>query len=362
MKILLVTLHSQNNNFGSVLQAFSLSQFLIENSYYVETLDYRPYYSNGATNFKAGLKKLLINLVFFPHFIIRKKKFDNIIGRQELSRHYTNSQEIFNDPPVADVYMIGSDQVWNPNYLCGQDDIYYLKFVRKAHKMSYAASMGTSISDIRQLKAIENKIFDFDYISLREQQSVEEFHSIGFKKPEYVLDPVFLHNKAYYQNIEVKPKLKGYILAYIIHKDPFIAEVVKYVRKKTGKKVILIGGFQSKCKYDYYPRTAGPAEFLGYIDNADIIITSSFHGLAFAHIYNKQFLVVLPHGNTLRLTNIMNSAGTSERVIQDISDVDRVMGNNIDFNYVNAHLADRISKSKDYLLGALKSISDGKDL
>ena len=178
----------------------------------------------------------------------------------------------------------------------------------------------------------------------------------GRKDAEFVLDPVFLHDRAYYRQIAAKPRQNGYILAYIIHKDQFIADVVKMIAQKTNKKVIQIGGFAAKCDYDIFDRTAGPCEFLGLIDNADFVITSSFHGLAFSHIFEKQFSVVMPYDNILRLENILEVFGTQDRVIKKLEDVELELNQKIDYSSVNLKIAALRSKSCDFLEKNLKRI------
>lgn len=353
MKILLVTLHSQNNNFGSVLQAHSLTQFLNENGYDVEILDYRPYYSNGGLNPLSMLKKICTNVMFFPFFIRRKRNFDSVVNLQKMTKRYTSIKEINRDVLSYDLYMIGSDQVWNTKYLCGKDPVYYLDFTDSEKKMSYAASLGSYIEKESILMELKRRIEHFKYVSFREKVSAIQMKQVGMENAEYVLDPVFLHNVDYYRKMQKTPKRKGYIFTYIIHKDNLIRQVINHVKELTGKDVVELGGFQSKCDSDYYPRTAGPKEFLGYMDNADIVITSSFHGLAFAHIYNKQFIVVMPNDNQLRLENILETAGTEDRVVKSVEDVDNLLKNPINYTGVNERIEKMRNSSVHYLLDSL---------
>lgn len=362
MKILLVTLHSQNNNFGSVLQAYSLTKFLEESGFDVETLDYRPFYSNGGLTKLKRLKKIIVNTIFLFAFIKRKKRFDSIINKQVLTRRYNTISELLKDKPIADIYMIGSDQVWNTNYLCGNDPVYYLDFVQSSHKMSYAASVGRLINDDSQLLELKNKLKDFKFISFRENKTAQQMQQVGLSSAKYVLDPVFLHDADYYRKLQTDIKRQNYILAYIINKDPFISEVLDYVRKKTGKRIIEIGGFQSKCNSNEFLRSAGPREFLALIDNADMVVTSSFHGLAFSHIYNKQFIVVMPQGNTLRLENILETAGTTSRVVNHISQVDDLLKHKINYSEVNAIILEKRKESINYLISSIKCFENDGNL
>lgn len=348
-KVLLLTLHSQNNNFGSVLQAHSLYSCLKEFGLDVTTLNYQPYYSNGVNSPKMFAQKALTNLLFLPFFLIRTKRFNRLIKSKRLTKKATHSSELHSISKGYDVFMIGSDQVWNPHYLCGRDDAYFLKFTDSENKVSYAASIGTQDVTDDELDIIADKLADFKYVSLREKKSCVQLKEHGLQNVKYVLDPVFLHDENYYQKLASKAvNESGYILAYVIHKDEFISQVIDRLAKVMNKPVIQIGGFAKKCNSDKFPRAAGPAEFLSLIKNADFVITSSFHGTAFAHIFNKQFAVVMPHGNTLRLENILETAGTEDRVICSLDDVEKVL---VPINYtpVNERIQAKRKDSIDYL-------------
>lgn len=357
MKILLVTLHSQNNNFGSVLQANSLYQFINSLGHEIEILDYRPYYSNGAVNAKAFLKKIITNVIFFPFFVIRSKRFNALIKQESTTKRYNSYGELEKMEDTYDLYMIGSDQVWNPHYLCGKDPAYYLKFINNKKKMSYAASIGTEEISDADAKNILKNIKDFKYVSFREEQSALRIQGAGREDAKYVLDPVFLYDVNHYRNMQKSAKDSGYILAYVIHKDPFIEDVITKISQKLNKKVIQIGGFASKCKADTFYRSAGPYEFLGLMDGADYVITSSFHGTAFAHIYRKQFSVVMPYENQLRLKNILESAGTTDRIINKISDIS-LINNKIDYEKVEDKLSILKEKSRQYLKQSIEGIKE----
>lgn len=355
-KLLLLTLHSQNNNFGSVLQAHSLYDSLEEFGLDVTTLNYQPYYSNGAITPKMFIKKFITNLVFLPFFLIRTKRFNKLIKSKKLTKKITRNSKLSSVSKGYDIYLIGSDQVWNPRYLCGRDDAYFLKFTNSKHKMSYGASIGTREITDEELDAIVNKITDFKYISLREKISCLQLKDHGLKNVKYVLDPVFLHDEDYYLKLASKSiKYTGYILAYVIHKDEFISHVIDELARMLNKKVIQVGGFAKKCNYNKFLRSAGPAEFLSLIKNADFVITSSFHGTAFAHIFNKQFAVVMPKGNTLRIENILETAGTEDRVIYSLDDVERML-DPIDYKTANDRLQAMKNDSLDYLKQMLDSI------
>ena len=361
MKICILTLHSQNNNYGSVLQAYSLYSYMQELGHDVTVINYQPYYSNGATSLKMFVRKLATNIVFLPQYIIRKKNFKRILNREKKTKKYSSYLQLQKADLHDDIFVIGSDQVWNPNYLCGNDPAYTFQFIKNRIKISYAASLGTDALSNEQIVELVEKTKSFSNISLREYFSAMQFQKAGRTDAKYVLDPVFLHGREYYRKLEIKPKTEGYILAYIMSKDPFIASVVDAISKKYNKKIIQIGGFAPKCNYDTFDRTAGPEEFLGFVDHADIVVTSSFHGLAFSHIFEKQFLVVMPHDNTLRLENLLESFGTTDRIITEINEVSRILDTKINYQKVNEKIDLLRQESCRYLEDALINCVEKKN-
>ena len=355
MKILMITLHSQNNNYGSVLQAYSLYSFLAEIGHDVTVLDYQPYYSNGITNVKMLFRKAVSNTLFLPQYVVRSKKFNSFIKKEKLSKHCTKYDQLREIADMYDVLLIGSDQVWNPHYLCGKDPAYTLQFSDSKNKMSYAASIGTEDITYEELQTLLDNIAAFKYVSLREEASTVLLKEHGRIDARYVLDPVFLHDENYYRELQSDIKESGYILAYIMNRDPLIEEIVEGASKKYKKRVIQIGGFMSKCRCDKFYRSAGPEDFLALIDGADYVITSSFHGASFSHIYHKQFLVVMPPANQLRLMNILQTAGTTNRIARKISDLE-ILDSPIDYQYVDERLNRMKVSSKQYLKDSLDEI------
>ncbi len=357
MKILLVTLHSQNNNYGSVLQANSLYRFLCDLGHEVTILDYQPFYSNGITNFKMLLRKAVTNTLFLPHYISRTRKFNEFIQHQHLTKRCKKFDELKEVSQGYDLLMIGSDQVWNPSYMCGRDPAYTLQFSDNPNKISYAASVGTSDIAEEDIKSLINNIREFKFVSLRENASAELLRNNGRSDAQYVLDPVFLYDEEHYESIETAPGESGYILAYIMNKEPLIEEIVQEAASRYKKKIIQVGGFMSKCKSDVFYRNAGPSDFLGLIHKADFVITSSFHGTAFSHIYHKNFVVVMPPSNSLRIENILHTAGTEDRIAESIEDV-ALLDRAPDYRVIDRRINDMREKSIKYLYQSLKAMEE----
>lgn len=360
MKIAIMTLHSQNSNYGTILQAYGLKQYLTVQGYETEIIDYRPSYSNGAIGFKGKVKAACIYTLFLPYYVKRSLKFTKFIKENDNLSHkrYRNYKQLCKDSIKADIFISGSDQIWNPMYECGKDDAYFLKFTNSPNKIAYASSLGTSDLSEENYANICNKIKDYKFISVREKGSQQELVRRGIERTKHVCDPVFLLNSDEYRKIYNYKKQEKYILVYAVHKDDFLSEIVDNVSKITGLKVIQVGGFAKKCNYDEFPRGIGPREFIGYIDNAELVITSSFHGTAFSLIFNKKFIVVPPKSNRLRLDSILEMTHTKDRIVNSRDDVYRVIEKDINYNDVNSKLDSFIKYSKEYLNRSIKDTID----
>ena len=359
VKVSLTTIHSQNNNFGSVWQAFALSWFLEKNGYLVETLDYRPSYSNGLTSLKRVPTMLVGRLLYGSDVRRREQKFQSFISSRPLSRRFARYSSIVDCPPSADVYLLGSDQVWNPDYLCGNDPAYYLEFTDSSNKIAYSASAGKVLTN-DEASELASKISSFKFVSCREDVTAEQLAKAGRVDAVHTLDPVFLLCGDEYKTLSEDSMRfgseRGYILVYAINKDAMLAEAVDKIRDLTGKKVVQIGGLASKCNCDYYPRDAGPKDFINLIDGCDLVITSSFHGVAFSHILRKDFVCMMPYGNHLRIESLMRDAGTTDRLARNVDEAITISEIHINYDSVQKRLSSLTKFSSEYLLSSIEKV------
>ena len=159
MKIRTITCHDVAN-YGAALQALALQTYLKKEGHDVRIIDYVPEYIkpydiwkvNPASHLYKPSKyffafKLFWALRKYVHIrptMKRLEAFKEFNGKYlELTRRYSSYEELANDPPIADVYIAGSDQIWRTNLMNGKDPAFYLQFGNKTvRRMSYAASFG----------------------------------------------------------------------------------------------------------------------------------------------------------------------------------------------------------------------------
>ena len=352
MKIRIITIHDLGNNFGSTLQACAMNEF-IKNIGYEDTklINYIPSYTNN----KGYLAQLIKKILFFRDYRIQKKRFmDYFSKHSNLTKKYTKYQQLKQEND-GDLYIVGSDQLWNEFYHAGRDDAYYLKFTNCKNKMSYSASLGQLHTE-ETLKRIGSKIQDFKFVALREQASVKQFEDYKIKNAVHVLDPVFLFDKNYYIDSNYKNIYGDYLLVYTVNNSELLDMVVKKVSEKLKLKIVLVGGYLQKCPNDYYLRDIGPYEFVNLINNAKYVIANSFHATAMSIILNKQFSIVLPNNSPMRLIDMLMVAEIGDRVIKNESKIDLAF-DEIDYSHVNKVIDKKRKESQEYLINSINYFS-----
>lgn len=343
----IITLHNIPNP-GSVLQAYALQQFLFENGYKNEIIDYRPYYSVIGKN---KIKGIIRELLFRKNQNSLLCKYNEFINKNmKLTKNTYNSlKSLFDNPPLADKYLTGSDQLWNLSYDCGKDDAYYLKFTNNKNKYSYATSVGKNNIPPDELNIIIENISTFKNISTREKSTSEILSKKLCRNVEWVCDPVFLLNKDKYINMINPVNFENYAVIYLSKSSDLLNGIIEKIKNEYGYKIILAGGNVTRCPCDLHLKDLGPHDFLSYLFYAKLVISSSFHATAFSHIFHKEFIAILPEGNSERIESLLQLTGLEDRIIRDTNELN-CLQNKIDFNIVDQKLDDFIYNSKQFLL------------
>lgn len=373
-KVGITTIH-RIANYGSVLQAYALQRTIFNFGYDCEVIDYL--YPNSyhvkkhATqleyySFSKYIKKNIGALVTKDDK--RKQVFSDFISNYlNLSKfQYKTIGSLRNNPPLYDIYITGSDQVWNPTYM-NYDPTFLLEFAPKnLKKISYAASFGNSKIDQRYVALYRKYLRTFSDISVREATGVQIVTDLIDRQSFQVLDPTLLLEIDIWTNLAVKPKLKNkyilcYYMGYAYNPQPYADLLAKEVMKTTGYDLVFItpGNYKDKM---LVPRVhmvfdAGPREFLGWFANAEIVLTSSFHGTAFSILFNKPFFSLVNNMPTMdcRQKNLLEELKLHDQILTIRSPFPEL--SRLEPNYIegNKRLENAKQKSIDYLANALKS-------
>lgn len=349
MEIKIITIHAMHNP-GSVLQAYALQKFL-EITYDVKIIDYRPeYFFSENSKLKLILKKIL----YHRDYESRKKKFNQFISENmNLTKRYTTYNELFGSNMQADVFIVGSDQLWNSDFPCGNDPAFYLKFVNKGKKISFSTSVGKAIIDKNNLSILKKNLSDFDFLAVREKSTAELLSKILKRNVKWVCDPVFLLGKEHYLKfITNNSPISGrYVMIYLLENSDNLKQIIEFYKAKQ-LKIVLVGGFTKRCYCDLHIKDAGPLDFLNLIYHTEVVISGSFHATAFAHIFQKKFITLIPNKNGERILSLLEQTRLSNKAIDKSVNFDEIE-KKINWGDVQNRLNRYIDSSKAYLQSIL---------
>lgn len=353
MNISIITMHAMHNP-GSVYQAYALQTYLNQMGHNVQIIDYRPhyFYTEG-----SGIFLLLKKILFFRSYRATNKKYSDFISKYMLlTPRYNTYEELSSGSFNSDLYIVGSDQLWNSDYECGKDLAYYLRFINNGIKTSYSTSVGKEKIDDANARILEEYLVDFKKLSVREKSTSIQLAALINKEVQWVCDPVFLLKSADYKKfIADNPRKDPYVMVYNLPGSGQLDELVQFYHN-AGYKIILFGGYTKRCFCDEHIKKAGPEEFLTWLYYAHCIISSSFHATAFSLIFHKDFVTIVPGRNGERIMSLLREAKLLHRAVLPDNTIDfNCLNETIEWNEIDNNLSRYISDSKDYLRRLLES-------
>lgn len=359
MKIKTITCHDVYNH-GASLQAYALQNYLRSLGHEVEIIDYKPDYLSGHFNLwtvsshydKFVLRELYL-ICKLPNRLLRlrrKKKFDEFTKRYLiLTKRYSSFKQLLSDTPKSDVYIAGSDQIWNTNFRNGLDRVFYLGFVTDAsNRISYAASFAHDSDKEKNIEFVAEQLKNFDAISVREESGVKLLKVLGYNGVQ-VCDPVFLLDREKWNKLAFYDfSNQKYILVYDFESNPKIECLALRMAKRLRCKIYSIGPYRlsyADKNLIYY----GPDAFVSAIRDAFCVISNSFHGSAFSILYHKDFFVVKREdGLNDRMLSFLEHYALSDRLVDENTSED-VLFSKIDYHDIEPLLQRDILFSKQFL-------------
>ena len=358
MKIGILTFHCAHN-YGAVLQCYATQEFLRSKGHDVEIINYRPKYLLQpyllfnirriiSRNPILMLKKVIKEILTFHIRYKRWKGFEKFINNRLILSECVEKTSI---QSKYDIYIVGSDQIWN-NRITNGDDTYFCKFpFEKGCKkyISYAASMEATTLDKNAL--YKNLLNDFDAISVREKNIQNLLTPYTNLPIQHVLDPTLMVSPKIWDSLPSKSDNKDkYVVVYQVAENPNTIRIAEHIAEQIGAKVkILVAwiGKSSSIKF----QDATPEDFVDTIRNAACVVTTSFHGTAFSIIFNKPFYTIkLNAGWDTRSESLLKSISLEERLI-GIDDTPIFSA--IDYSDVNIKLEELRQESQNFLLNNL---------
>ncbi|GEN88761.1 polysaccharide pyruvyl transferase family protein [Oceanobacillus sojae] len=366
MKIYTITCHDAYNH-GASLQAFALLRYLTQCGHDVEIIDYKPaYLSNHYKLFRIDNpkweKNLLTKLVYLGIKVPlripglkRKRAFDQFTTTYLTltKRQYRSNEELKNKLPERDVYLCGSDQIWNSLYQNGKDPAFYLDFVPGGRtKASFAASFATEEIAPYLVPVVQKWIKRLDGISVREKSGVNILNKMGIYNGKKVVDPVLLLSRGEWNEIGKKQFHNKYILVYDFDNNQLIKEIAVKISKEKNLKIYSIN--PGKINYaDKYFRHVGPEVFISLVRDAAFIISNSFHAAVFSVLYQKNFAIVnRKESINTRMRDFLEDLNLESRLIHPHYKMKDLL-NPIDYKESEFILNGKIAQSKLYLENVL---------
>lgn len=361
-RIAIITVY-KNINYGSKLQSYALQHILRTLGYSGENLDIQE--KSGGTR-----RNKLLNIARNPSIFLRLKSRKRYKKRARLFKSYLKENICESDYTIQQVeelisknedpysyYICGSDQIWAPNQF---DESYFLSFVNfNEKKIAYAPSIGLPQIPPDLVDKYRDLISGIGFVSIREEDGADIIKEIlGWDIP-VVLDPTLLLTSNEWEKHMTKPdKKQPYILCYFLGSNKKHRKWVENLKKETGYKIIVLPFATGDFFWgDEQAFEVGPKEFIGLINNAEIVCTDSYHGMLFSISFNKEFYAFLRFkeddmlNQNSRVLNFLESMKLKNRIV-DLNAKDEY--DDINWIGVNNFLDSARTGSINFLKEALK--------
>lgn len=345
MKIGIMTFQA-SHNCGSMLQAYALQHTLSDK--YGADVEIIDFANAGSRNMYSmidlGLSKgaIINNINNIRYYKLFKKyhaeyeefKKNHLVTSKN---SYKSTKELIGIEKNYDMLISGGDQVWNVR--CQDaDEAYYLSFAKNVRKVAYSPSLGgTNINKANvDLGKYRQLLLDFECVSVREPNGQKWLRELTGREFPIIADPVFLlSHKEWLEQFEL-PGIEGkYIFNYaFFHNRNDANEAMRRISEETGMPVYVMDTKSwslyhlDKFGIHAYSHT-GPLAFLTLMQNAELVLTQSFHGTVFAAMFHKTFWSYRYSNSKKksdddRATAILDQLGLRDRyvVIEDLPDMD----------------------------------------
>jgi hypothetical protein len=338
-KVSLITLQ-YINNYGSVLQTYASQMYLEEKGCSVEIVNYTREncrFDNLKRSMKAYYRQkgLVFKLPFVSDLLVMRwhrlhSKRNEIFERFRddkihLSNEYASAEYLMKNPPTADYYCVGSDQVWNYLYNGGVLPEYFLQYAPSdAKKFSLSSSLGIDkVDDAESGALIKEYLNDFSLVTVRENRGKQILDVLGVNNCYQILDPTLLISKGkWVSNLGLKRNRDyEYVLVYQLNPckemDVFAEQIAL---KKNCKLIVISNNIRMSIPGAEIIGNPTVKQFLELILYAKCVVTDSFHGTAFSLNFNCEFFSWLPSKYSTRLMSILEMLNLQNRAFTQNED------------------------------------------
>lgn len=327
MRIGIITLH-RVYNYGSVLQAYATQKIMQNLGHDAFIIDYitaqrtkrKILFSSSVNVRKNGLHKAVFIVMKMVSILLKEFTFGSFVRKNlNLSEKYITEEDLEKNPPDADIFVTGSDQTWNSDYNEGVDRGFFLSFApEKATKVSFVSSFGKDKLDKNEIDITKKYIDKYDALSVREEAAVRIIANLGRSDAIQLIDPTLQISKEEWQQLASPRLLKEpyLVLMLLYNEDNHATEYARKIADELKLKLVKISWEMKKPKeVDRLFTHRSPADFLSLFSHAEYIVTNSFHGLAFAINFEKQFIILPRLEYNSRIESLLNLTGLQNRMI-----------------------------------------------
>lgn len=373
-----INLHSFYLNYGAALHSFAFQKYLESKGVSSVIVDYKSKHIGDfrldfpALSFikkRAKLKTIIHALFATPSYKRKFKAFNKFYtenckmlennGKSFCYEDFNSGKEMHFDFPVA---ICESDVIWSPKTSNGFDRVFFFDYpcFDEKTKIAYAPSISNTKLSKAEEKEFCRLLENFDLLSCRENQTAEYVSKLTGRKCPHVLDPVLLLDDDFYKPYMERQRIKNYLLCYnVMQNDYEMLSFGKKVAKEKGLKFVELSDFvRNKITHKVLSgRSIG--EFLWLLKNADYIITNSFHGMCFAILFKKNFLIFERDGVDLKVKSVLEVLGLENFFVKkDLEFSEEILKNKIDYQEVEKNLQKQREISFNFIdeiIGVTKS-------
>ena len=350
MKVGIVTFQ-ETNNYGALLQNYALQKAIKDAGHSCDTIDYKSSYIGRPLGFahlkNKGLKTYLLGVAGYLIYLPRSKR--NRFFRKNISyspKMYKEDLEELND--TYDMFICGSDQVWNYK-LTGDDPYYFMDFVKDKNKcVSFAASLGLNEIDDKHKGMFIHYLSEYKYLSAREESASKLVGECVKRDIETVPDPCMLLDASEWEAVSLRPLKRGYVYVYQLGVSKDVVLLAKKIAKEKKLEIIYTPFPVGSMSGGEYRINAGAQDVLGFIRDAEYVITDSFHGTLLSIIMNKQFFTKCSGthaGVGNRIHDLLTRYGLTNRLLSGELDYTE----DIDYSSLNDKLNEDRENAKNIL-------------
>lgn len=358
MKIGILTFHCAIN-FGAVLQAFGLSQYLRSLGHDVSVIDYRPdylvkpyhlFYSKRINGVSRSRKLRFFFLLREISSLLIRYKRERLFSRFVNDYLHLSPLRLEDKANDFDAFVFGSDQIWN-SWITQSDAVFWgnASAFEGKKRIAYAASAGS-------VKALEENVISnlkrFDAISVREKSLADYLNTFTKKNIQTVLDPVLLAGKDVFSAIATTKQRPPFLLYFTLDGDVKLRLIAEKLAKNRNLELIEVMSSNTCFTKGNVKHVLSVNDFLGLFINADLVVTKSFHGMAFSILFEREFFVYYDGQEVPeRMHNLLYTLGLGNHLVN--IDEPPTTSSPIDWQQVNEKLEQMRISSRQFLNEAL---------